>query len=110
MLGDNGRWAESSATGDAVIAANRRLIVLAGGAAGARRGLASVLRTTGGNHYNGGDYAGACRFWAETLAIYAALEKEGALSDRDRKNAVNELSDYSRRSCDPPRQGLGPEV
>ena len=36
--------------------------------------MAVALRTRGGDHYNGGDYAGACRILAEVLGIFVALQ------------------------------------
>lgn len=110
VLADLGRYAESYAAGDEVIAAHRRLVELAGNTPGARRSMASALRTRGGNHYNGGDYAGACRSWNEALAIFADLERADGLTGTDRNRGVAELQDFTRRSCDPPRAGLGPKV
>lgn len=110
ILADLGRFPESYAIGEEGLAAHRRLVALAGNAPGARRTLAQARRTDGGNHYNGGDYAGACRIWAEALAIFEDLERRGELSESDRKNALAEMRDYSRRTCNPPRAGLGPSL
>ncbi len=111
ILADLGRFAESYAAGEAVLAAHRRIVALSGDAAGTRRSMAAAMRTTGGNHYNGGDYAGACRLWRDTLALYRGLEQEGALSENDRKGGMAEMIDYVARACDNggPRAGLGEE-
>jgi serine/threonine-protein kinase len=109
ILTDLGRHQESFAVGDQVLAAHRRIVALAGNAAGARRSLAAAMRTTGGNHYNGRDYAGACALWRETLGLYRALERESSLSESDRKGSMAEMVDYVARDCDNggPRAGLG---
>jgi len=100
VLADLKRFPESYAVGDAVIAAHRRIVSLADNAPGARRSLAAALRTTGGNHYNGRDYAGACTLWREALGTYRDLDKAGALSDADRKGSFAEMTDYVARACD----------
>lgn len=100
VLADLKRFPESYKVGDAVIAAHRRIVALADNAAGARRSLAAALRTTGGNHYNGRDYAGACTLWREALGTYRDLDKAGALSDSDRKGSFAEMTDYVARACD----------
>jgi serine/threonine-protein kinase len=105
ILADLGQFRDSYAVGEEVLAAHRRLVVLSGNAAGTRRSLAAAMRTTGGNHYTGRDYAGACTIWRETLAIYRQLDKEDALSDSDRKGGLAEVTDYVARACEngPPR-------
>ncbi len=110
-LADLRRYNESFAVGDAVVADHRRIVALAGKAAGARRSLAAAMRTVGGNHYNGKDYPGACALWHGALDIYRTLDKEGALADADRKGSMAEMIDYTARACDngAPRAGLGTE-
>lgn len=110
ILGDLGDYRESFAVGERMIAAHRTLVQRAGNAAGARRSLSQALRTAGGNHYNGRDYAGACRIWRESRDIMAALDREGVLSAYDRDNSYKEMKDYVARACDPPRAVLGPSV
>lgn len=112
VLSDLGRFPESFSVTGEVIAAYRRLAELADGAPGARRSLAMVLRTGGGNHYNGRDYGRACSHWREALGILNDLDREGALSPLDRNNSLAEMRDYVGRSCEgaPPRAGVGPKV
>lgn len=112
VLADQGRFAESFAMNEEVAAVYRRLVELAEGAPGARRSLAMVLRTGGGNYYNGRAYARACASWREALSILQGLEAEGALSQIDRNNSLAEMRDYVARSCEggPPRAGVGAAV
>lgn len=105
VLADMGRYAQSFALGDEVIAAHRRLVALAGAAPGARRSLATALHTRGGSYYNGGAYARACASWGEARAIFRALDAAGELSPADRANGVPQLDGYLRRNCGPPRPG-----
>jgi hypothetical protein len=86
------------------------MVALAGDAPGALRSMVQAMRTHAGNHYNGQDYAGACRVWSEMMGIFAGLEQRGALTDADRGKAMTETRDYLRRACDPPRAGLGPSL
>ncbi len=111
ILADQRQFAASFAAGDAVIAAHRRIVELASGADGARRSLAAAMRTVGGNHYNGGDYVGACTLWRGALEIYRSLDQRGTLSDSDRKGSMAEMTDYVARACDngAPPAGLGTE-
>lgn len=111
VLGDLGRFADSYAAGDLVLAAHRKLVALGGRAPGALRSMAASMRTIGGNHYNGRDYAGACALWRDTLAIYSDLDRRGALTEIDRKGGMAEMADYTARACDNggPRAGLGTE-
>ncbi len=108
VLADLGRFPESYAAGDAVLAAHRQLVALGGSAPGALRSMAAAMRTIGGNHYNGGDYAGACGHWRATLAIYRDLEARGSLTAADRKGGMAEMTDFIARACDNggPRKGL----
>ena len=108
-LADAGRFRESYAVTDEVLASHKRLIELAGDPVGALRSMAQALRTGGGNHYNGGDYPGACEKWRAALAVFADLERRDALTELDRKNSLREMQDYHRRSCQggPPRAGMG---
>lgn len=109
-LADARAYRASFAMNEEVANAYRQLIVLADGAPGARRGLAMVLRTGGGNYYTGGAYERACNAWREAKTILETLEREGSLSPTDRNNSLAEMRDYVRRSCEggPPRAGLGP--
>lgn len=111
ILADVGDYRRSFGVTDEVISVYRRLIELAGGAPGARRGLAMVLRTGGGNFYNGGAYARACGAWREARSIMETLDAEGSLSPTDRNNSLAEMRDYVARACEggPPRAGLGTE-
>lgn len=105
VLGDAGDYARSYAIGAEVHSAQQTLVRLAGNTPGALRSMAASTSTRGGNHYNGGDYAGACRWWKEALEIYLTLEKQGALTATDRRNGVPELRDFLARGCEngPPR-------
>jgi serine/threonine-protein kinase len=110
ILADLGRFPESYAAGEQGLAVHRRMVALAGDAPGALRSMVQAMRTHAGNHYNGRDYAGACRIWSEMMGIFAGLEQRGALTDADRGKAMTETRDYLRRACDPPRAGLGPSL
>lgn len=109
ILTDLGRFSDSYRVGEDVLAAYRRLIQLTENADGARRSMAAAMRTMGGNHYNGGDYAGACALWRGAMSIYADLDKAGTLAGIDRNGGMAEMIDYIARSCDngDPRPGLG---
>jgi serine/threonine-protein kinase len=107
VLGDLRRYDESFAMNEEVANVYRRLVELADGAPGARRGLAMVLRTGGGNYYNGGAYSRACASWRESKAIMETLAAEGSLSQTDHNNSLAEMRDYVARRCNPPRAGLG---
>ena len=111
VLTDMRDFARSFAFGDQAIAAHRRIVALAGNAPGAQRSLASALRTDGGNHDDGKDYAGACRNWRQSRDLMAALDREGARSDDIRTRSYAEMKDYVVRACDgEPRASLGPLV
>lgn len=112
ILGDVGRFSDSFAMVDAVIAAHERMVALAGDAAGAKRSMSAALNTGGGNFYNGGDYARACASWRRAMAILEELDRMGSLTDYDRKNSQVEIAGYLARACEggPPRQGLGPSI
>lgn len=109
VLADRRLYRESFATTEDAVGVYRELVELADGSPGARRGLAMVLRTGGGNYYNGGAYGRACGAWREAKSILEGLEREGALSQTDRNNSLAEMTDFVRRSCDngPPRRGVG---
>ena len=109
ILADAGDWKASYARGDEVIAAHTRLVALSGRTAGARRSMASSLLVIGSNHYNGGDYAGACRIWRDTDALWRGIDAEGHLSSFDRNGQVKRLRGFLRSSCEggPPRKGAG---
>jgi hypothetical protein len=72
--------------------------------------LSKAMRSNAENHYNGGDYAGACRIWGEVLDILNGLERRGALAETDRNNALAQTRDWTTRACNPPRGALGPSV
>jgi eukaryotic-like serine/threonine-protein kinase len=112
IFGDQKQFAESFALGEEVIAAHRQMVALAGNAPGALRSMTAALSTHGGNHYTGGDYAGACRIWRQTLDNWEALDRRGVMTDTDRKNGWPEVLNYYNRSClgGPPRAGMGSEL
>lgn len=107
-LGDVGRFTESFRIGNEVQAAQEKLVALAGNTPGALRSMATSMATDGGNHYNGGDYVGACQRWRRTRDIFLDLEKRGALTDTDRNNGLAEMKSYLSKACEngPPRAGL----
>lgn len=107
VLADRRAYAQSFAMTEEVASVYRALVELADGSPGARRGLAMVLRTGGGNFYNGGAYGRACAAWRESKEIMETLQREGALSQTDLNNSLAEMRDYVARSCSPPRRGLG---
>jgi len=109
-LADLGRYAEAYPIADEIRAAYRIMVDRAGNAPGQLRSMAMALRSEAETRYNGGDYPGACRTWAEVVSILAGLEQRGALTDTDRNNAQTQTRDFIRRACDPPRAGLGPRV
>jgi eukaryotic-like serine/threonine-protein kinase len=112
ILGDQRRFPESYAMGEEVQNAQEKLVGLAGNTPGALRSMATSLATNGGNHYNGGDYAGACMIWRKALGIFDSLETNGALTETDRKNGKADLQRYLASSCDngQPRAGMGKEM
>jgi eukaryotic-like serine/threonine-protein kinase len=112
ILGDQRRFPESYAIGEEVQNAQEKLVGLAGNTPGALRSMATSLATNGGNHYNGGDFAGACAIWRKALGIFDSLETNGALTETDRKNGKADLQRYLATSCDngPPRAGMGKEM
>ncbi len=65
-----------------------------------------TLATTGGNYYNGGQYARACQFWRETHEIYSSFERAGTISEYDRTHGLAEMREFLRDACSPPRAGL----
>jgi predicted Ser/Thr protein kinase len=110
VLGDLRRYQESFAVTEEVIGVYRRIAELGEGAPGARRALAMMLRTGGGNYYNGHAYVRACGAWREARTILEALAAEDSLSQYDRNNSLQEMRDYVARSCAPPHAGLGSEL
>jgi hypothetical protein len=90
--------------------AYRIMVERAGNAPGQLRSMAMALRSEAGVHYNGGDYPGACRAWADVARILDGLEQRGELTDFDRNNAQAETRDYLRRACNPPHSGLGASI
>jgi serine/threonine-protein kinase len=112
VLADAGLYSESFAVTEDVISIYRRLAELAEGSPGARRGLAMMLRTGGGNYYNGRAYARACTAWRESRSILETLAAEDSLSEIDRNNSLREMRDYVTRACEggPPRAALGSQL
>lgn len=106
VLGDLGRFPESYRMSDDVIATHRQLVERSEGSQGARRSLAAALATTGGNYYNGRQYARACGIWREAHDIYASFEAGGTISEYDRTHGLVEMRDFLRDACNPPRAGL----
>lgn len=106
VLSDAGRRNESYAMSDQVIATLRQLVERSEGSQGARRTLAAALATTGGNYYNGRQYARACQIWREAHDIYASFERAGTISEFDRNNSLAEMRQFLRDACNPPRAGL----
>ena len=104
ILADQGKYDESYMVGDQALTALRRLVVLSGNANGARRSLTAAVATRGGNHYNAGDYATACRWWGDALARYRQLEREGVLTETDRKNGIPDMERILKHGCNPPRE------
>ena len=72
--------------------------------------MAASLSTTGGSHYYGGDYAGACAYWQQALAIFDDIEKRGALSDYDRNYGRADLRSFEKDYCNPPRKSIGGQL
>lgn len=106
VLADLGRYRESTALSDEVIATHRQLVERSEGSQGARRSLAAALATRGGNFYNGRQYARACEAWREAHDIYASFARAGTISEWDRANSFKEMQDFIRDACNPPRAGL----
>lgn len=104
VLGDAARYRESFVMGAEVYAAQQTLVRLAGNAPGALRSMAASTSTRGTNHYNGGDYAGACKWWNEALGTYLSLKHRGQLTDTDRRKGVPELQGYIKQGCNPARK------
>lgn len=112
IMGDLGRFAESFAISDEVVAINRQMMRLADNAPGAMRNMASALSTRGGNFYNGKGYAKACAAWREGYDILARLDKSGDLSEYDRNGEMTYLKGYLQKNCEngPARAGMGPKM
>lgn len=106
-LSDLGRHADAYRIGGEIRAAYRTMVDRAGSAPGQLRSMAMALRSDAEIHYNGGDYAGACRIWGEVISILADLERRNALTETDRNHARAQTRDFLRRSCHPPRAALG---
>jgi len=107
VLSDLGRHQDAYRIGGEIRDAYRIMVERAGNAPGQLRSLAMAMRSNAEVHYNGGDYAGACRIWSEVLEVITGLERRGALTDFDRNNALAQTRDFLARSCNPPRRGLG---
>jgi eukaryotic-like serine/threonine-protein kinase len=112
ILADQAQYPASFALGEEVVAVSRRLAVLAGNTPGEVSTVAKALVTHGGNYYSGGAYPRACGAWRESLSIFTDLDKQGKLTETDRKNGVPELRNYLKRNCEdgPPRAGMGPRI
>jgi len=109
-LSDLDRHADAYRIADEIRAAYRVMVDRAGNAPGQVRSLAMALRSEAEIHYNGGDYAGACRAWQEVIDMLAGLERRHALTDLDRNNAQRQTREFLQRTCNPPRAGLGRAV
>lgn len=109
-LSDLGRHADAYRIAAEIREAYAIMVERAGNAPGQLRSMAMALRSEAEVHYNGGDFAGACRAWSDVARILDGLERRRALTDFDRDNAQAETRDYLRRSCDPPRAGLGATI
>jgi serine/threonine-protein kinase len=106
VLADARRFRDSFAAADAAVATQRQLVALAGAPPGARRSLATLLKSSGANRYAGGDYARACRDWSEALAIHRGFQQQGTLTETDRQNGLVSLSGLIAGGCNPPRGGM----
>ncbi len=91
--------AASYAASDVAIDAHRKLVELAEGAPGALRSFTATLRTTAANHYNFGDIPEACRLWGQVLGNFATIEKQGALTALDARNALPETRAFVADIC-----------
>ncbi|MBB6227540.1 serine/threonine-protein kinase [Polymorphobacter multimanifer] len=100
LAADRGDAAENARIATELIDAHEALVALAENAAGARRSMASALRTQGGNRYNVGDVPGACAIWRQTMTLYTSLERDGALTDFDRKNGFPETRSLLADICE----------
>jgi eukaryotic-like serine/threonine-protein kinase len=111
ILADSRDYTQSYAMGAEVFAANQYRVKLAGNTPGAIRSMATATSTRGTNHYNGADYAGACKWWRESLDLFLGLEKRGQLTDYDR-GGVKLLRGYLSKSCEngPPRMQDGAQL
>ena len=87
ILSDLGRHSEAYRIGDEVRATYKIMIARAGNAPGHMRSFAMAMRSDASVHYNGGDYAGACRVWSEVMTVVDGLERRVALTDFDRNKA-----------------------
>lgn len=111
LLADAGRYEESFAIGDEVMAIHRRMATLAGNAPGALRNVVTALNTRGANLYNGRAYARACEAWQEGYDILVMLDSRGNLSQLDRDDEMNVLKNHLRTNCEGgPRAGMGREI
>ncbi len=110
VLTDRKLYGESETVSDAVMAAHKVMVERAGDAPGALRSMTTALATRGGNFYNAGQYAKACQAWTQTRDNWALLDKRGQLTQTDRQNGYAEIKDFLARACNPPHDGLGPEV
>jgi eukaryotic-like serine/threonine-protein kinase len=107
---DLGRRRDAYDVHQELVTEYRRLVLLSGKAAGMRRKFSTALETIGGNYYNGGDYLLACQAWAESRALLTWLEANKSMSDYDRRNLLPRVTELIAKSCNPPRQGLGPKL
>lgn len=110
VLTDQKQYAPSEKVSDSVLAAHRLMVERAGNTPGALRSMSAALVTRGGNFYNAGDYAKACGAWQEAHDIYTGFERRGQLTVTDRDNGYAEMTDFLKKACNPPRDGLDDEI
>ena len=106
VLDELGRYPEAYAMSAEVMDAHRQIVKASDNAPGPCRSMAATLKSVGGVYYNGGSYARACSTWADTRAIYLALEREGKLTGHDRTQALTGLEGWMAAACNPPRKGI----
>ena len=111
IYADAGRTADTLALGEAMKREYRRLIPLAGDAAGMHRNFYAALRTIGGDYYNVHSYDRACTTWREADEHLTWLEKNVQLTATDRGGRAD-ITEYLAKACDGggPRAGLGPLI
>ena len=106
VLADLGRFPESFAMSEEIVAAHREIVRLSDNAPGPRRSMGATLKSVGAVYYNAGAYGRACGAWAEARGVYRALERDGKLTGHDRDKALVETEAWMAAACDPPRKGI----
>ena len=108
LLADAGRYTESFAVGDEVMAIHRRMAKLANNAPGALRNVVTALNTRGADFYNGKAYKRACDAWQEGYDILVRLDENGGLSQLDREGEMKVLKHHLKTNCEGgPHAGMG---